>query len=137
MAFLSIHTMEGDPDDLLARKRRHMDPVVERIAPGFGAIASVTSKTASGVITVSLWATADGAAAFSQNQEALHAQRESGLLCRPLSSASPMQSTRSMATNDSGGTVHRTVFPARHAGLRSGGMGTVSDDIGCCESAQE
>src|SRR5215470_12381722 len=79
MAFLSIHTMEGDPDDLLARKRRHMDPVVERLAPGFGAIASVTSKTASGVITVNLWATADGAAAFSQNQEALHAQRESGL----------------------------------------------------------
>ena len=79
MTFLSIHTMEGDPDDLLARKRRHMDPVVERLAPGFGAIASVTSKTASGVITVNLWATGDGAAAFSQNQEALHAQRESGL----------------------------------------------------------
>jgi hypothetical protein len=34
-------------------------------------------------------------------------------------------------------TVQRTVFPARHAGLRSGGMGTVSDDIGCYESAQE
>jgi hypothetical protein len=35
------------------------------------------------------------------------------------------------------GTVQRTVFPARHAGLRSGGMGTVSDDIGCCECTQE
>jgi len=79
MAFLSIHTMEGDPDDLLARKRRHMDPVVERIAPGFGAIASVTSKTASGIITVNLWATAEGAAAFSQNQEARQAQHVSGL----------------------------------------------------------
>ena len=32
MAFLSIHTMEGDPDDLLARKRQHMDPVTERFA---------------------------------------------------------------------------------------------------------
>jgi hypothetical protein len=28
MASWSIHTMEGDPDDLLARKRQHMDPVV-------------------------------------------------------------------------------------------------------------
>jgi hypothetical protein len=28
------------------------------------------------------------------------------------------------------GTVQRTVFSARHAGLRSGGMDTVSDDIG-------
>jgi hypothetical protein len=27
------------------------------------------------------------------------------------------------------GTVSRSVFLARHAGLRSGGMGTVSDDI--------
>ncbi|MFB9689745.1 hypothetical protein, partial [Amycolatopsis plumensis] len=32
------------------------------------------------------------------------------------------------------GTVSGSVFPARHAGLRSGGMGTVSDDIGPCES---
>jgi hypothetical protein len=79
MAFLSIHTMEGDPDDLLARKRLQMDPVVERLAPGFGAIASVTSKSASGIITVNLWATAEGAAAFSQNQEALRAQHASGL----------------------------------------------------------
>ncbi len=29
-----------------------------------------------------------------------------------------------------GGTVDQTVFPARHAGVKSGGMGTVSDDIG-------
>jgi hypothetical protein len=32
------------------------------------------------------------------------------------------------------GSVSRSVFPARHAGLRFGGMGTVSDDIGPCES---
>jgi hypothetical protein len=31
--------------------------------------------------------------------------------------------------NDFLGTVQRTVFSARHAGLWSGGMGTVSDDI--------
>jgi hypothetical protein len=79
MAFLSIHTMEGDPDDLLARKRQHMDPVVQRLAPGFGALASVTSRTASGIITVNLWADAEGAAAFSQNPEALQAQEASGL----------------------------------------------------------
>ena len=52
MAFLSIHTMEGDPDDLLTRKQQHMDPVVERLAPAFGALASVTSRTASGICAV-------------------------------------------------------------------------------------
>ena len=40
------------------------------------------------------------------------------------------------STGESSGTVDQTVFSARHAGLRSGGMGTVSDDIGRCESTQ-
>lgn len=79
MAFLSIHTMEGDPDDLLARKRQHMDPVVDRLAPTFGAIWSVTSKTENGIITVNLWSSPEGAARFSQEPEAQQAQRESGL----------------------------------------------------------
>jgi hypothetical protein len=35
------------------------------------------------------------------------------------------------------GTVPQTVFLARHAGLRSGGMGTVSDDIEYHESTEE
>jgi len=35
------------------------------------------------------------------------------------------------------GTVQRTVFSARHAGLGSDGMGTVSDDIGRYESTEE
>ena len=64
MAFLSVHTMEGDPDDLLARKRQHMDPVVQRLAPSFGAIWSVTARTDKGIITVNLWSTPEGAARF-------------------------------------------------------------------------
>jgi hypothetical protein len=79
MAFLSIHTMEGDPDDLLARKREHMDPVVDRLAPGMGAIWSVTAKTGTGIITVNLWDTPEGAARFSQEPEAQQAQQASGL----------------------------------------------------------
>ncbi len=35
------------------------------------------------------------------------------------------------------GTMPGAVFSARHAGLRSGGMGTVSDDIERCESMAE
>ncbi len=35
------------------------------------------------------------------------------------------------------GTLPGAVFSARHAGLRSGGMGTVSDDIERCESMAE
>ena len=79
MAYLSIHTMEGDPDDLLARKRQHMDTVVQRLAPGFGAIWSVTARTDRGIITVNLWDTSDGAVRFSQEPEAQQAQQVSGL----------------------------------------------------------
>lgn len=79
MALLSIHTMEGDPDDLLARKRQHMDPVTERLAPAYGALVSVTSRTKTGILTVNVWETPEGAAAFSQDTEARRAQQESGL----------------------------------------------------------
>jgi hypothetical protein len=79
MAFLSIHTMEGDPEDLLARKRQHLDPVTERLAPSFGALVSVTSRTKTGLVTVNVWETPEGAAAFSQEPEAVRAREASGL----------------------------------------------------------
>lgn len=79
MTFMSIHTMEGDPDDLLTHKRQHMDPVVQRLAPGLGAIWSVTAKTGNGIITINLWDTPEGAARFSREPEALRAQQSSGL----------------------------------------------------------
>jgi hypothetical protein len=79
MAFLSIHTMEGDPDDLLARKRQHLDPVAERLGPAFGALMSVTSRTKTGIVTVNVWKSAEGAAAFSQEPEAVRAREASGL----------------------------------------------------------
>ena len=79
MAFLSIHTMDGDPEDLLTRKRAHVDPIVDRLAPVHGALWSVTAPTDHGIVTVNLWQTADGAAAFSMEPEALAAQRASGL----------------------------------------------------------
>jgi hypothetical protein len=79
MAFLSIHTMEGDPDDLLARKREHMDPVVQRLAPGLGAIWSVTARTGTGIITVNLWDSPEGAARLAAEPQAQQAQLASGL----------------------------------------------------------
>jgi heme-degrading monooxygenase HmoA len=82
--FFSIHHMTGDPNELLEQKRQSMDPVVERLAPGFGAILSVTVRTDDGITTYNLWDSADGAAAFTQHPEAIEAQKESGL---PMPSA--------------------------------------------------
>ncbi len=77
--FLSIHRLPGDADDLLARKRAHMDPVTSRIAPAYGAIFSVTVKTDEGLLTVNLWESREGAAALTRDPDVQRAQRESGL----------------------------------------------------------
>lgn len=77
--FFSMHTMDGDPEVLLAAKREHMDPVVARLAPGHGAIASVTIPTETGIAVYNIWRDAQGAAAFAQEPAAQEAQRASGL----------------------------------------------------------
>lgn len=77
--FLSIPAMDGDPADLLARRRRHMDPVVTRLAPRHGALATVTVPGEHGITVYNLWQTAEGAAAFTEAPEAQQAQREPGL----------------------------------------------------------
>jgi hypothetical protein len=79
MAFLSIHTLPGDPDDLLQKKQAHMDPIVRQIAPEYGAIMSITAKGPEGLITVNLWESAEGAQTFTQRPEVQQAQKQSGL----------------------------------------------------------
>lgn len=49
--FFSVHKMTGDPDDLMARKQRHMDPVAAEHAGGFGALWSVTVRQDDGIVT--------------------------------------------------------------------------------------
>jgi hypothetical protein len=77
--FFSVHKMTGDPDDLMARKERHMDPVAAEHAGGLGALWSVTVPHDDGIVTCNLLESADGAAEFSRLPEAVRAQRESGL----------------------------------------------------------
>ena len=79
MPFLSIHTLSGDPDALLQKKQTAMDPIVRQIAPEYGALLSITAKTADGLITVNLWESAEGAHAFTQRSEVQQAQARSGL----------------------------------------------------------
>jgi hypothetical protein len=77
--FFSVHTLVGDPEELLRGKRDHMDPVVARLAPRHGAIASVTVAGENGITTYNLWRDAEGAAAFSREPEVQQTQRRSGL----------------------------------------------------------
>lgn len=79
MAYMTIHQLDGDPDDLLQRKTTIFDPVVDTIAQQYGAIASFTAKTDSGLRIVNIWQSAADVQRFMQVPEVIAAQRESGL----------------------------------------------------------
>ena len=79
MAYLTIHRLAGDPDDLLARKKEYLDPVTSRLAPSYGGIFSVTAQSADGLVIVNLWDSADAPTRFSRAPEVVRAEQASGL----------------------------------------------------------
>ena len=79
MAYVSIHKLPGDPDELLQKKHTSMDPKVREVAPGYGAMLSLTVRVADGVLTINVWDSSEQAAAFTQLAEIQAAQRASGL----------------------------------------------------------
>ena len=79
MAFVSIHTLEGNPDDLLQRKRTVMDPIIRETAPKYGALLSITVRRPDGLMTINVWESPEQAAAFTQLPHLQAAQRASGL----------------------------------------------------------
>jgi hypothetical protein len=76
--FLSMHTMDGDPDALLAAKRNHTDPVVARVAAWVWRNRIGDGATRHWVADYNIWRDAAGAE-FAQEPEALQAQRRLGL----------------------------------------------------------
>ena len=79
MAYLTIHKLTGDPTDLLGRKQARFDPVVNRLAPQYGAISTVTGPTGDGLVIVNLWRERQGAEEFTQHPDVQEAQKASGL----------------------------------------------------------
>lgn len=79
MAIVSIHTMDGDPQELLQRKEAVMDPVVDELAPGYGALLSITGSTGRGIVVVNAWESAQRARDFSMHPLVSAAQARSGL----------------------------------------------------------
>lgn len=77
--FMSIHRIDGDSDDLLARKSACMDAVIREEAGAFGAAWTVTARTETGILTVNPWSDPEGATAFPQLPASRDAQMRSGL----------------------------------------------------------
>jgi hypothetical protein len=69
---------------LEASKVRQIDPVVRQVGPSFGAIASVTAKTETGLVIVNVWESAERVADFTSHPD-VQAARDAADLPTPSS----------------------------------------------------
>jgi hypothetical protein len=79
MPHLNMLHFKGDPEDLLARKQRHLDPVTARIGPQAGGLAHITATTPDGLLVLNLMADRDGHENTAMHPEVAQAMRDSGL----------------------------------------------------------
>ena len=86
MQRLTIIRTPGDPDKLLAAKREHIDPVMERKADQYGNIFHVAARAPDGLIAVNLWDSEEGLEQAGQDphiQQARDRVRDSGAAAGP------------------------------------------------------
>ena len=86
MQRLTIIRTPGDPDELLAAKREHIDPVLERGGRQPGHIFHVAARGPDGLVVVNLWESEEASEQAFQDpeiQQARDAVRESGVATGP------------------------------------------------------
>jgi hypothetical protein len=76
MKIVTIMRFAGDPDDLLARKQRYVDPVTARVAPTAGGLAHVTAKTPDSLLLINV---VESTGSAGLRPEVADALRRSGL----------------------------------------------------------
>src|SRR5438067_4448409 len=79
MAVLSVMSIQGKPDELLARMEQTVDPVAARKAPTYGAISSTVVRSADGITVYNLWSNEEGRHKMAADPEVQAAMRDSGL----------------------------------------------------------
>jgi hypothetical protein len=86
MGRLTIIRTPGDPDELLAVKREHIDPVMERRAGDYGLLVHVAARAPDGIVVVNVWESAEGSDRAAQDpeiQEARDAMANAGAATEP------------------------------------------------------
>jgi steroid delta-isomerase-like uncharacterized protein len=78
MAVLSVMSIQGNPDDLLARMEATLDPVAARKAPQYGAISSTVVRTDDGIKILNLWETEEGRHRMADDPDVQDAVRAAG-----------------------------------------------------------
>ena len=94
MPVVSMMRMEGNPDELLAKIRDHVDPVGERLAEKHGGIANIVARDGdAAVLVINLWETEEGRHAMAEEPEMQEALRAAGLP-RPEFTGYPVERVR-------------------------------------------
>ena len=78
MAVLSVMSIQGDSDELLARMQATIDPVAAVKAPQYGGISSTVVRTDDGIKIFNLWETDEGRHRMADDPEVQAAIRASG-----------------------------------------------------------
>ncbi len=78
MAVLSVMSIQGNPDELVARMEEKIEPVAARKAPLYGGISSTVVRTDDGITIYNLWETEDGRHRMADDPEIQAAVRDAG-----------------------------------------------------------
>jgi len=78
MAVLSVMSIQGNPDELVARMEATLDPVAARKASQYGAISSTVVRTDDGIKILNLWETEEGRHRMADDPDVQDAVRAAG-----------------------------------------------------------
>ena len=78
MAVLSVMSIQGNPDELLARMQATIEPVAARKAAQYGAISSTVVRTDDGIAIYNLWTADEGRHAMADDAEMQAAVKAAG-----------------------------------------------------------
>ncbi len=78
MAVLSMMSIQGDADELVAKLQEKVAPVSTRKAPSYGGISSTVVRTDDGIMIVNMWETEEGRQKMAEDPEVRQALQEAG-----------------------------------------------------------
>src|SRR3954447_20944532 len=76
MAVLSVMSIQGNPDELVARMKETIEPVAARKASLYGGISSTVVRTDDGITIYNLWETEEGRHRMADDPEIQASMRE-------------------------------------------------------------
>jgi hypothetical protein len=79
VAVVTLMRFSGDPDELEAKVREHVEPVSSRLSPKHGRLGNVLARAADGIVVINLWESEEGRRAMSAEPEIQAAVAGAGL----------------------------------------------------------